>query len=83
MQGAQNVLSALFFSAAYMQFLGLAETANIMMRLPVFYKQKAKLFFPGASLLQVHWSVNVLKSTNLACKQAWMQAATELFLMHV
>ena len=47
MQGAANGLSAIFFSMAYMQFLGLAECAETMMRLPVFYKQKYTLLFPG------------------------------------
>jgi ABC-type multidrug transport system permease subunit len=46
-QGAANGLSAIFFSIAYMQFLGLAECAETMMRLPVFYKQKYSLLFPG------------------------------------
>ena len=47
MQGSANGLAALFFSMAYMQFLGLAECADTMMRLPVFYKQKYNLLFPG------------------------------------
>lgn len=47
MQGSANGLAALFFSMAYMQFLGLAECAETMMRLPVFYKQKYNLLFPG------------------------------------
>ena len=47
MQGAANGLSAIFFSMAYMQFLGLAECADCMLRLPVFYKQKYTLLFPG------------------------------------
>jgi hypothetical protein len=57
MQGASNALSLIFYSAAYMQFLGLAECAKAMSRLPVFYKQKYKLFYPGAArcaLLQLH-----------------------------
>jgi hypothetical protein len=37
----------MFFSLGYMQFLGLAECAETMLRLPVFYKQKFNLFFPG------------------------------------
>ena len=37
----------MFFSLAYMQFLGLAECAETMMRLPVFYKQKFALFYPA------------------------------------
>jgi hypothetical protein len=41
------MLGAVFFSMAYMQFLGLAECAETMMRLPVFYKHKYTLFFPG------------------------------------
>lgn len=32
---------------AYMQFLGLAECAETMQKLPIFYNQKAKLFYPG------------------------------------
>jgi hypothetical protein len=47
MQGAESTLSAIFYSAAYMQFLGLAECAKTMQRLPVFWKQKFKLFYPG------------------------------------
>jgi ABC-2 type transporter len=38
---------AMFFSIAYMQFLGLAECAETMQRLPVFYKQRFNLIFPG------------------------------------
>ena len=37
----------LFYSSAYMQFLGISECAKILSRLPVFYKQKFKLFYPG------------------------------------
>ena len=40
-------MSAIFFSMSYMQFLGLAECADTLLRLPVFYKQKYTLFFPG------------------------------------
>lgn len=47
MQGAASGLSVNLFSMAYMQFLGLAECAETMMRLPVFYKQKFALFFPS------------------------------------
>ena len=39
MQKAAAALSVMFFSIAYMQFLGLAECSETMMRLPVFYKQ--------------------------------------------
>jgi hypothetical protein len=46
-QGATNALGAIFFSMAYMQFIGLAECAETMLRLPVFYKQKFALFFPA------------------------------------
>jgi ABC-2 type transporter len=46
-QGASNALSAMFFSLAYMQFIGLAECAESMMRLPLFYKHKYALFFPA------------------------------------
>lgn len=53
-QGASNALSVIFYSAAYMQFLGLAECAKAMSRLPVFYKQKYKLFYPGASCAVLH-----------------------------
>jgi ABC-2 type transporter len=46
-QGAANALSVIFFSMAYMQFLGLAECAETMLRLPLFYKQKYTLMYPG------------------------------------
>jgi hypothetical protein len=46
-QNAVNALSAMFFSLAYMQFIGLAECADSMMRLPIFYKHKYALFFPA------------------------------------
>jgi hypothetical protein len=32
---------------SYMQFLGLAECAETILRLPLFYKQKHTLLFPG------------------------------------
>jgi hypothetical protein len=47
LQGASAALSAIFFSIAYMQFLGLAECAETMLGLPVFWKQKFALFFPS------------------------------------
>jgi hypothetical protein len=46
-QGAASALSVILFSIAYMQFLGLAECAETMQRLPVFYKQRFNLVFPG------------------------------------
>jgi hypothetical protein len=46
-QGASAALSAIFFSIAYMQFLGLADCAETMMGLPLFWKQKFALFFPS------------------------------------
>lgn len=46
-QGAANRFSAIFFSMAYMQFLGLAECADTLIRLPLFFKQRFNLFFPA------------------------------------
>ena len=45
-QGTAAALGVMFFSLAYMQFLGLAECAETMMRLPLFFKQRFNLMFP-------------------------------------
>jgi hypothetical protein len=67
-QGAQNTLSAIFYSAAYMQFLGLAECAKTMQRLPVFWKQKFKLFYPGAVCFCVLFTPSVCVYICLECQ---------------
>jgi hypothetical protein len=46
-QASANMLGVVFFSIVYMQFLGLAQCAETIERLPVFYKHKYTLFFPG------------------------------------
>ena len=57
----------MFFSLAYMQFLGLAECAETMQRLPVFYKQKFNLIFPGARRLSLYHKHFV----QLSCLPCW------------
>ena len=64
-QGAQAALSVMFFSLAYMQFLGLAECAETMQRLPVFYKQKFNLIFPGVLTFQQYCLCTVKCSSQI------------------
>ncbi|KAL0543693.1 hypothetical protein IC582_018796 [Cucumis melo] len=45
--GGGKYLGALFFSLINMMFNGMAELALTITRLPVFYKQRDSLFFPG------------------------------------
>lgn len=47
LEGGGQFFGALFFSLINMMFNGMAELALTITRLPVFYKQRDSLFFPG------------------------------------
>ncbi|KAL2332954.1 hypothetical protein Fmac_014167 [Flemingia macrophylla] len=51
--------SALFFGLVHMMFNGYSELALMISRLPVFYKQRGNLFYPGWAWSLSTWIVGV------------------------